>query len=90
MFITRTCQIRRTENNQNIANSFKVAFLFLDSRLMSYRPSTLAVAIMIHVISEVEPLSAMEHRNQLMVLLKISEVCVLPTSTVSRFCKFCY
>ncbi|KAK4262338.1 hypothetical protein QN277_027909 [Acacia crassicarpa] len=47
--------------------------LILDSRLMSYRPSTLAVAIMMHVISEVEPLSAMEHRNHLIVLLKISE-----------------
>ncbi|XP_028764149.1 cyclin-D3-3 [Neltuma alba] len=47
--------------------------LILDSRPMSYRPSTLAVAIMIHVISEVEPLNAMEHRHQLMLLLKINE-----------------
>lgn len=47
--------------------------LIMDSRLMNYRPSTLAVAIMIHVISEIEPLNAREHRNQLMALLKISE-----------------
>lgn len=51
-------------------------FSFPDSRIMSYLPSVLAVAAMIHVISEIEPLNAMKHRNQLMGLLKISEVCV--------------
>lgn len=62
---------------------------------MRYLPSTLAVAIMIRVISEVEPLNAMEYRNQLMVLLKINEVCVISFSCTLRaatswFCKISY
>ncbi|KAF7828687.1 Cyclin-D3-2 [Senna tora] len=47
--------------------------VILDSRIMSYLPSILAVAIMIHVISEIEPFNAMKHRNQLMGILDISE-----------------
>jgi len=42
---------------------------------MSYLPSTVAAAIMIHVIKEIEPLNATEYRNQLLGLLKTSEVC---------------
>lgn len=63
---------------------FEIPFLFIDSRFMRYLPSTLAVAIMIRVISEVEPLNAMEYRNQLMVLLKINEVCVISFSCTLR------
>ncbi|KAK7367574.1 hypothetical protein VNO80_09589 [Phaseolus coccineus] len=44
-----------------------------DSRVMSYLPSTLAAAIMIHVIEEIEPLNAWEYRNQLLGLLRSSE-----------------
>jgi hypothetical protein len=47
-----------------------------DSRvMMSYLPSTLAAATMIHVIKEIEPFNATEYIDQLMSLLKISEVC---------------
>jgi len=42
---------------------------------MSYLPSTLAAAIMIHIIKEIEPLNATEYQNQLPGLLKTSEVC---------------
>ncbi|XLR15454.1 hypothetical protein S83_043392, partial [Arachis hypogaea] len=48
-----------------------------NSRFMGYLPSTLDAATMIHVIKEIEPLNAMEYINQLMGLLKTSEVCVL-------------
>ncbi|MED6134009.1 hypothetical protein PIB30_033533 [Stylosanthes scabra] len=44
-----------------------------DSRVMSYRPSTLAAATMIHVIKEIEPFNATEYINELLGLLKISE-----------------
>ncbi|MED6192233.1 hypothetical protein PIB30_008108 [Stylosanthes scabra] len=44
-----------------------------NSRFMSYLPSTLAAATMIHVIKEIEPFDAMEYINQLMGLLKISQ-----------------
>ncbi|CAJ1929480.1 unnamed protein product [Sphenostylis stenocarpa] len=47
--------------------------VIVDSRVMSYLPSTLAAAIMIHVIKEIEPLNAKEYRNQLLGLLKSSE-----------------
>lgn len=43
--------------------------------MMSYLPSTLAAATMIHVIKEIEPFNATEYINQLLGLLKISEVC---------------
>lgn len=42
---------------------------------MSYLPSTLAAAAMIHVIKEIEPFNATEYIDQLMGLLKINEVC---------------
>ncbi|RDX90279.1 Cyclin-D3-2, partial [Mucuna pruriens] len=44
-----------------------------DSRVMSYLPSTLAAAIMIHVVKEIEPFNATEYRNQILSLLKCSE-----------------
>ncbi|XP_061341882.1 cyclin-D3-2 [Gastrolobium bilobum] len=44
-----------------------------DSRVMSYLPSILAAATMIHVIKEIEPFNASEYRNTLLGLLKISE-----------------
>ncbi|XP_027347188.1 cyclin-D3-2-like [Abrus precatorius] len=44
-----------------------------DSRVMSYLPSTLAAATMIHVIKEIEPFNATEYIDQLLGLLKISE-----------------
>lgn len=49
--------------------------LLTDSRVMSYLPSILAAAIMIHVIKEIEPFNATEYIDQLLGLLKISEVC---------------
>jgi cyclin D3 len=43
-----------------------------DSRvMMSYLPSTLAAATMIHVIKEIEPFNSTEYIDQLMSLLKI-------------------
>ncbi|KAI4314999.1 hypothetical protein L6164_027853 [Bauhinia variegata] len=48
-------------------------FVIVDSLVMSYRPSILAAAIMSHVIREIEPSKAMDYRNQLLSLLKISE-----------------
>ncbi|KAK7252803.1 hypothetical protein RIF29_37018 [Crotalaria pallida] len=44
-----------------------------DSRVMSFLPSILAAATMIHVIQEIDPLNEMEYRTQLLALLKISE-----------------
>ncbi|KAL2348363.1 hypothetical protein Fmac_002363 [Flemingia macrophylla] len=44
-----------------------------DSRVMSYLPSTLAAAIMIHVVKEIEPFNATEYRRQILGLLKNSE-----------------
>ncbi|KAL2333500.1 hypothetical protein Fmac_014713 [Flemingia macrophylla] len=44
-----------------------------DLRVMSYLPSTLAAATMIHVIKEIEPFNATEYIDQLLGLLKISE-----------------
>lgn len=62
--------------------------LLSDSKvMMSYLPSTLAATTMIHVIKEIEPFNATEYINQLLDLLKISEVCafnlnVFPLSTL--------
>ncbi|XP_057449560.1 cyclin-D3-3-like [Lotus japonicus] len=47
--------------------------LIVDSRVMSYPPSTLAAATMIHIIKEIEPFNATEYTDQLLDLLKISE-----------------
>nr|KYP74023.1 Cyclin-D3-2 [Cajanus cajan] len=44
-----------------------------DLRVMSYLPSTLAAATMIHVIKEIEPFNETEYIDQLLGLLKISE-----------------
>ncbi|KAL1333201.1 hypothetical protein HN51_061956 [Arachis hypogaea] len=44
-----------------------------DSRVMSYLPSTLAAATMIHVIKEIEPFNATKYISELLGLLKISE-----------------
>ncbi|KAJ6412980.1 hypothetical protein OIU84_005907 [Salix udensis] len=44
-----------------------------DSRSVSYLPSILATATMLHVIKEVEPRNQLEYQNQLMAVLKTSE-----------------
>ncbi|KAE9607789.1 hypothetical protein Lal_00013412 [Lupinus albus] len=44
-----------------------------DSSVMSYLPSMLAAATMIHVIKEIEPFNATHYIDQLLGLLKISE-----------------
>ena len=57
-----------------ISNS---GFFISDSRSVSYLPSILATATMLHVIKEVEPRNQLEYQNQLMAVLKTSEVCML-------------
>ncbi|CAN1815060.1 CYCD3-2 [Linum perenne] len=44
-----------------------------DSRFISYLPSILAAATMLHVIKEVEPCNEEDYHNELMSVLKISE-----------------
>ncbi|KAJ1414496.1 Cyclin-like [Sesbania bispinosa] len=44
-----------------------------DSKVMSYLPSTLAAAIMIHVIKEIEQFNTPEYKNQLANLLRVCE-----------------
>uniref|UniRef100_A0A5B7AJU8 Putative cyclin D3-2 n=1 Tax=Davidia involucrata TaxID=16924 RepID=A0A5B7AJU8_DAVIN len=44
-----------------------------DSRLVSYLPSELATATMLHVIKEVKPCNALDYQNQLIGVLKISK-----------------
>lgn len=44
-----------------------------DSRIFGYLPSTLAAAVMLHVIKEIESLNHQEHQDQVMSLLKITE-----------------
>ncbi|CAL0314393.1 unnamed protein product [Lupinus luteus] len=44
-----------------------------DSRVMSFLPSILAAATMIHVVKEMDPFNAMECRTQLLALLKTTE-----------------
>ncbi|XP_028760493.1 cyclin-D3-3 [Neltuma alba] len=44
-----------------------------DSKVMSYLPSIIAAATMVHVMREIEPFNVVECRNQLLALLKISE-----------------
>ncbi|KAF1872335.1 hypothetical protein Lal_00016633 [Lupinus albus] len=44
-----------------------------DFRVMSYLPSTLAAATMIHVIKEIEPFNVTEYIDQLLGLLKVTE-----------------
>ena len=55
---------------------YTMLLLVPDSRVMSYLPSTLAAATMVHVIKEIEPSKATEYINELLGLLKISEVCL--------------
>lgn len=52
---------------------------------MCYAPSVLATATMLHVIKEIEPCDYMEHQNQLMGVLKISEVDVISLTMSSAF-----
>lgn len=60
--------------------------LLSDSKvMMSYLPSTLAAATMIHVIKEIEPFNATEYINQLLGLLKISEVCAFNFNVFSLY-----
>ncbi|KAF7809863.1 cyclin-D3-2 [Senna tora] len=47
--------------------------VIIDSKVMSYLPSTIAAAIIIHITREIEPFNAMQYRNQLLDLLKINE-----------------
>ncbi|KAF2295377.1 hypothetical protein GH714_032702 [Hevea brasiliensis] len=47
--------------------------VIVDSRFMSYLPSTLATATMLHVIKEAEPCNQVEYQHQLMSVIKISE-----------------
>ncbi|KAF8377592.1 hypothetical protein HHK36_030974 [Tetracentron sinense] len=44
-----------------------------DSRFVSYLPSILATATMLHVINQIEPCNPAEYQNQLMGVLKISK-----------------
>lgn len=44
-----------------------------DSRFMSYLPSILATATMLHVIKEVEPRNQLQYQTQLMAVLKTNE-----------------
>ncbi|OAY35511.1 cyclin-D3-2 [Manihot esculenta] len=44
-----------------------------DSRFMSYLPSTLATAAMLHVIKEVEPCNRVNYQHELMSVINISE-----------------
>ncbi|KAF2294669.1 hypothetical protein GH714_014771 [Hevea brasiliensis] len=44
-----------------------------DSRSISYLPSLLATATMMHVIDQVEPLNRMDYQNQLLSVLKVSK-----------------
>ncbi|KAF5463746.1 hypothetical protein F2P56_013886 [Juglans regia] len=50
-----------------------VLFLIADSRVMTYLPSTLAAATMLHVIEDIELSNLLEYQNHLMSVLKISE-----------------
>lgn len=63
---------------------YSMSLLLSDSRvMMSYLPSTLAAATMIHVIKEIEPFNATEYIEQLLGLLKISEVCAFNLTVFS-------
>ncbi|KDP47128.1 hypothetical protein JCGZ_22124 [Jatropha curcas] len=44
-----------------------------DSRSISYLPSVLATATMMHVIDQVEPLNSIDYQNQLLGVLKMSK-----------------
>ncbi|XP_068656975.1 cyclin-D3-1-like [Aristolochia californica] len=44
-----------------------------DSRFVSYLPSVVAAAAMLHVINELEPWNPFEYENQLMAVLKITK-----------------
>ena len=48
-----------------------------DSRFMSYLPSVLATATMMHVVNSVEPRLGVEYQNQLLGILRINKVSVL-------------
>nr|QYW07128.1 cyclin D3-3 [Dimocarpus longan] len=47
--------------------------LVSDSRFVSYLPSVLATATMMHVINEVEPLHSIDYQNQLLGVINISK-----------------
>lgn len=44
-----------------------------DTRFMSYIPSVLATAIMIHVVKDLKPCEQVEYQSQLMTLLKVNQ-----------------
>jgi len=60
----------------SLTSVYGIQWLLSDSRAMSYLPSTLAAATMIHVIKEIESFNATKYIDQLLGLLKISEVCL--------------
>lgn len=69
---------------------YSMSLLLSDSRvMMSYLPSTLAAATMIHVIKEIEPFNATEYIEQLLGLLKISEVCAFNTVFFLYIVNYC-
>ncbi|KAK7386406.1 hypothetical protein VNO78_26618 [Psophocarpus tetragonolobus] len=61
-----------------------------DSRVMSYLPSTLAAATMIHVIKEIESFNATEYIDQLLGLLKICEEQVIQCYKLMQKLLGCY
>uniref|UniRef100_A0A2P2K2M7 B-like cyclin n=1 Tax=Rhizophora mucronata TaxID=61149 RepID=A0A2P2K2M7_RHIMU len=44
-----------------------------DSRIMSYHPSILATAMILHAIKEIEPCNQVEYQNELLAVLKLNE-----------------
>ena len=49
-------------------------FVVVDSRSVSYLPSVLATATMMHVIDQVETFNPIDYQNQLLDVLKITKV----------------
>ncbi|XP_019422651.1 PREDICTED: cyclin-D3-1-like isoform X2 [Lupinus angustifolius] len=56
-----------------------------DSRVMSFLPSTLAAATMIHVIKDIDPFNAMECRTQLLALLKTAEAFIISGRSANAY-----
>ncbi|XP_065863694.1 cyclin-D3-1-like isoform X4 [Euphorbia lathyris] len=71
--VTPICFFDHIIRRLGLKNHLHWEFLKRYSRFMSYVPSILATAIMLHVIKEVEPFSQMEYQNKLLDVIKISE-----------------
>ncbi|XP_044488801.1 cyclin-D3-1-like [Mangifera indica] len=71
--------IRRLKLKNNIHWEFHkrceglLLIVVSESRFVSYLPSVLATATMMHVIDQVQPLNAIDYKNQLLGVLKISK-----------------